>query len=33
MKMEIKSLEVKSKWYGGLGMKSWEDPRVAKYVE
>jgi hypothetical protein len=31
--MEIKSLEVKSKWCESLGMKSWEGPRVAKYVE
>jgi hypothetical protein len=31
--MEMKSLEVKYKWYEGLGMKSWEGPRVSKYVE
>jgi hypothetical protein len=33
MKMEMKSLEVKSKWYEALGMKSWEGPRVIKCVE
>jgi hypothetical protein len=33
MNMEMKSLEVNCKWYEGLEKKSWEGPRVAKYVE
>jgi hypothetical protein len=31
--MEVKPLEVKSKWSEKCGMKSWEGPRVAKCVE
>jgi hypothetical protein len=31
--MEVKPLEVKSKWSEMCGMKSWEGPRAAKYVE
>jgi hypothetical protein len=31
--MEVKPLEVKSKWSEMCGMKSWEGPRVDKYVE
>jgi hypothetical protein len=30
---EKMSLEVKYKWYEGLGKESCEGPRVAKYVE
>jgi hypothetical protein len=31
--MEVEPLEVKSKWSEMCEMKSWEGPRVAKYVE
>jgi hypothetical protein len=30
MEMEMKSLEVKSKWYERIGMNSWEGSRVSK---
>jgi hypothetical protein len=33
IEMEVEPLEVKSKWNETCGMKSWEGPRVAKYVE
>jgi hypothetical protein len=33
IEMEVEPLEVKSKLSETCGMKSWEDPRVAKYVE
>jgi hypothetical protein len=33
IEMEVEPLEVKSKWSERIGMKSWEGPRVAKYVE
>jgi hypothetical protein len=33
IEMEVELLEVKSKWSEMCGMKSWEGPRVAKYVE
>jgi hypothetical protein len=33
IEMEVEPLEVKSKWSEMYGMKSWEGPRVAKYVE
>jgi hypothetical protein len=29
----VDPLDVKSKWSEMCGMKSWEGPRVAKYVE
>jgi hypothetical protein len=29
----MKSLNANSKWYEGIGMESWEGPRVSKYVE
>jgi hypothetical protein len=31
--MEVKPLDFKSKWSEICGMKSWEGPRVSKYVE
>jgi hypothetical protein len=31
--MEVEPLEVKFKWSEMSGMKSWEGPRVVKYVE
>jgi hypothetical protein len=33
IEMEVEPLEVKSKWSEMCGMKSWEGPRVVKYVE
>jgi hypothetical protein len=31
--MEENPIKVKSKWSEMCGMKSWEGPRVSKYVE
>jgi hypothetical protein len=33
IKMDMMSLKVNSKCYEGIGMESWEVPRVSKYVE